>query len=57
MNYTFDFYEHTPVEKLRAFLDRFDSKHDMVLLSVRKIRVETKHWKNALIFLRELISR
>lgn len=56
VNYTFDFYEDTPVERLRNFLDRFDRKNRMILLSVRKIRVETSYWKTAEKFLRELVG-
>lgn len=55
VNYTFDFYEDTPVERLRNFLDRFDRKNRMILLSVRKIRVETAYWKSTEKFLSELV--
>lgn len=44
-NYHFDFFEGTRPELLRAFLERFDSSREMIILSVTKIRVETKHWK------------
>ncbi|MBP9812410.1 DEAD/DEAH box helicase, partial [Candidatus Gracilibacteria bacterium] len=51
-NYHFDFFEGTTPHILRAFLERFDAKHEMVILSVTKIRVETKNWGNINQFLR-----
>ena len=54
-NYIFDFIEWTKVEKIRAFLDHFDQKNRMTLLSVRKIRTETRYWKWAAAFLEELV--
>lgn len=57
VSYTFDFYEGTPTEKIRDFLTRFDKKNDMILLSVRKIKIETKLWKNAEKFLEDITRR
>ena len=54
VNYTFEFSEGTSVEKIRAFLGRFDRKNRMILLSMKKIRVDTIYWKNAIDFLDEL---
>lgn len=54
-NYIFDFYDGTKVEKVRAFLDRFDAKNRMILLSVKKIRAEARYWKTVQEFLREMI--
>lgn len=54
-NYIFDFYEGTRVELIRGFLDRFDAKNRMTLLSVRKIRTETRYWKSAAEFLGEIL--
>ena len=42
MNYVFDFRDDTEVRIIRNFLERFDAKKDMVLLSAKKIRVETR---------------
>jgi transcription-repair coupling factor (superfamily II helicase) len=55
-NYHFDFYEGTTPAILRAFLERFDKKHDMVIQSVTKVRVETKNWKNAEEFLQNILE-
>ena len=55
-NYIFDFYDGTHVERIRAFLDRFDGKNRMTLLSVKKIRTETRYWKSAGEFLEEIVS-
>ncbi|MBP6981887.1 DEAD/DEAH box helicase, partial [Candidatus Gracilibacteria bacterium] len=57
VSYTFDFYEGTPTEKIRDFLARFDKKNDMILLSIRKIKIETRLWKNAEAFLETITSR
>ncbi len=57
VSYTFDFYEGTPTEKVRDFLTRFDKKNDMILLSVRKIKIETKLWKSAEKFLEDITGR
>jgi transcription-repair coupling factor len=51
-NYHFDFYEGTTPHILRAFLERFDKDREMVIISVTKIRVETKNWGNINQFLR-----
>ncbi len=55
-NYIFDFYDGTPVERIRAFLNRFDAKNRMTLLSVKKIRTETRYWKSAGDFLEDTVS-
>lgn len=54
MNYTFDFDESTNVKQIRDFLDRFDTKKNYVLLWARKIRVETRFYKNNVHFLESL---
>ncbi len=55
-NYIFDFYDGTPVERIRAFLERFDSKNHMILLSVKKIRTEVRYWKTPQEFLEEMVG-
>ena len=55
MNYVFDFRDDTEVRVIRNFLERFDTKKDMVLLSAKKIRVETRYWKSGEEFLESLI--
>jgi transcription-repair coupling factor (superfamily II helicase) len=54
MNYVFDFRDDTEVRIIRNFLERFDTKKDMVLLSAKKIRVETRYWKSGEEFLESL---
>ncbi len=54
MNYVFDFRDDTEVRLIRNFLERFDIKKDMVLLSAKKIRVETRYWKSGEEFLESL---
>jgi transcription-repair coupling factor (superfamily II helicase) len=56
MNYTFDFSEDTDVVRIRAFLDRFDRKKCFTLLGIRKIRVETRYYKEVEDFLRSLVG-
>jgi transcription-repair coupling factor len=56
MNYVFDFHTSVSPEKVRAFLDRFDRKKRMTLLSLTKTRVETREWKSTEDFLRELVG-
>lgn len=51
-NYHFDFSEGTTPQILRAFLERFDKRHEMIILSVTKIKTETRNWKDA----RELLG-
>ncbi|GAB0174125.1 MAG: hypothetical protein HHAS10_00040 [Candidatus Altimarinota bacterium] len=53
-NYHFDFHQGTPPQALRAFLERFDAKHDMILLSVTKIKTEVKNWKDSRDFLKQI---
>lgn len=55
-NYIFDFYDGTKVEKIRAFLDRFDAKNRMTLLSVKKIRTEVRYWKTVQEFLKDILG-
>ena len=55
-NYIFDFYDGTRVEKIRAFLDRFDAKNRMTLLSVKKIRTEVRYWKTVQEFLKDILG-
>lgn len=54
INYVFDFHESVTPLKVRAFLDRFDQKKRMTLLSLTKIRVEKKAWKSSQAFLRAI---
>jgi transcription-repair coupling factor len=56
LNYVFDLEERTTVSDAKRFLDRFDRSNDMILLSVRKIRIEAKHWKTVEKFLENIIS-
>jgi transcription-repair coupling factor (superfamily II helicase) len=49
--YHFDFSEGTTPAALRAFLERFDSGHEMIIVSVTKIKVEVKNWKDTRGFL------
>ena len=55
LNYVFDLEERTTVGDAKRFLDRFDRGNDMILLSVKKIRIETKHWKTVELFLLSLL--
>ena len=55
MNYVFDLSSTVKPDMVRAFLDRFDRKKRMTLVSLTKIRVETREWKNTEAFLEELI--
>jgi len=54
-NYTFEFSQNTPVEKIREFLDRFDDDRNFILITIHKIKVETRLFKNDLEFLRSLV--
>lgn len=54
MNYTFDFVDGTDGVKIKSFLDRFDRKKNYVLLSMKKVRVETRYYKNIREFLDSL---
>ena len=54
LNYHFDFHEGTTPHTLRAFLERFDKNTEMIIVNVRKIRVETKYWKSATEFLKSI---
>lgn len=51
LNYVFDLEDHTTVAGAKRFLDHFDRDNDMILLSVKKLRIETKHWKTVEKFL------
>ena len=55
LHYVFDLEERTTVADAKRFLDRFDHENNMILLSVRKIRIETKHWKIVEKFLENII--
>lgn len=54
-SYHFDFLEDTSPQILRNFLERFDRWHEMIISSVRKIKIETKHWKDVRSFLLSII--
>jgi len=55
MNYVFDLSEISTVDDTKRFLERFDTEKNMILLSTKKIRVETKYWKSVVSFLDEVI--
>jgi transcription-repair coupling factor (superfamily II helicase) len=55
LNYVFDLAERTTVADAKRFLDRFDTRNNMILLSVRKIRIETQYWKTVEKFLEDII--
>ncbi|MBC7498322.1 DEAD/DEAH box helicase [Candidatus Gracilibacteria bacterium] len=55
LNYVFDLEERTTVADAKRFLDRFDTRNSMILLSVRKIRVEIQYWKTVEKFLKDII--
>lgn len=57
VSYIFDFREDIEASRVKAFLERFDSKNSMVLLSLKKIRVETRYWKNSEDFLGDIVQR
>ncbi|MBP8016433.1 DEAD/DEAH box helicase, partial [Candidatus Gracilibacteria bacterium] len=52
-NYVFEFDKNTPVEKIREFLD-LDKDKNFVIITIHKIKVETKFWKNDKEFLKSL---
>ncbi|EKD66417.1 MAG: hypothetical protein ACD_49C00044G0019 [uncultured bacterium (gcode 4)] len=54
-NYTFEFNKSTPADKVKEFLERFDDDRNFVLITIHKIKAETKHFKNDLEFLRSLV--
>lgn len=56
MYYVFDLDSSVSPERVRAFLDRFDRKKQMSLLSLTKIRVEKRYWKDTEGFLSELLG-
>jgi transcription-repair coupling factor len=51
LNYVFDLSDSSTVADTKRFLERFDSENRMILLSAKKIRIETKYWKNITDFL------
>lgn len=55
INYVFDLDERTTSTDAKRFLDRFDTRHSMILLSVRKIRIEAQYWKTVEKFLKDII--
>jgi transcription-repair coupling factor len=55
VNYVFDLADNTTVTDTKRFLDRFDSGKNMLLLSVKKIRVETRYWKTVENFLESIL--
>ena len=54
-SYHFDFATGTTPVMLRAFLERFDTKRDMIIVSIERIRVEVRLWKSAREFIESLI--
>lgn len=55
-NYHFDFQEGTKPDVLRTFLDRFDTEHQMIIVSLTKIKIETKYFSGAKVFLESMIQ-
>jgi transcription-repair coupling factor (superfamily II helicase) len=55
LNYVFDLSDASQVADTKRFLEKFDSKNRMILLSAKKIRIEIKYWKSAEDFLKEMI--
>ena len=55
INYVFDLQSHSGVDDTKRFLERFDRENRMILLSTKKIRIETKHWKNSVDFLKNIL--
>ncbi|NRH21003.1 DEAD/DEAH box helicase [Candidatus Gracilibacteria bacterium] len=55
INYVFDLKENTTPNDTKRFLERFDSKNRMILLSVKKIRIESRYWKTIEDFLKDLL--
>ncbi len=55
VNYVFDFVDDIDPTRVKAFLNRFDTQKSMVLLSLKKIRVEICHWKSIEEFLGEIV--
>ncbi|MBX9809182.1 DEAD/DEAH box helicase, partial [Candidatus Gracilibacteria bacterium] len=55
INYVFDLSDRSTVDDTKRFLDRFDAKNRMILLSAKKIRIEARFWKNPIDFLSEIL--
>ena len=55
LHFVFDLADSSSVDDTKRFLDHFDKKNRMVLLSVKKIRIETRYWKTAEDLLSEII--
>ncbi len=55
LNYVFDLDERTTVAETKRFLERFDSHNQMILLSVKKIRIESRYWKSIEEFLGNIV--
>lgn len=56
INYVFDFADDTSVSDIKRFLERFDNKKRMILLSIKKIRIESQYWKSPEDFLMNLVN-
>ncbi len=54
INFVFDLSEDTSVYDAKRFLEKFDNQKRMSLLSVKKIRVESRYWKSNEDFLKSL---
>lgn len=54
-SYHFDFQEGARPDDLRRFLERFDPKGNMIIVSISKIRIETSLWKSPREFLSSLV--
>lgn len=57
MSYIFDFVDGIDGARIKSFLERFDARKAMVLLSLKKIRVETRYWRSIEEFLEEMTKR
>ncbi|EKE27620.1 MAG: hypothetical protein ACD_3C00186G0002, partial [uncultured bacterium (gcode 4)] len=56
-SYIFEFDKNTSVEKIREFLDVFDKWKDFALITVHKIKAETKLFKSDLDFLKTILKK
>ena len=54
-NYVFEFDKSIDVSRLRNFLE-LDRNGDFVIVTAHKIRVETKHWRDAKAFLQFILA-
>jgi len=55
-HYIFEFSEGTTPDRLRGFLERFDSGKEMIIVSITRIKVDVKNWKGARELLLSLVK-